>query len=86
MRNTSGYQGKNERKRKKKWTEPHTTLTRKFLEVLRCHRAKQRQRNVQKKCAARPKMFFFANFFFAVFVVVAAWLALHEFIFCFSKL
>ena len=56
-------------------------VTRKFLEVSRCRRAKQRQRNVQKKCAARAKMVFFA-----VFVVVFAWLALHDFIFCFRKL
>ena len=28
-------------------------VTKKFLEVSRCSRAKQRQRNVQKKCAAR---------------------------------
>ena len=33
-------------------------VTRKFLEVSRCSRAKQRQRNVQKKCAAREKFFF----------------------------
>ena len=33
-------------------------VTRKFLEVSRCSRAKQRQRNVQKKCAARAKLFF----------------------------
>ena len=30
-------------------------VTRKFLEVSRNSRAKQRQRNVQKKCAARAK-------------------------------
>ena len=30
-------------------------VTRKFLEVSRCSRAKQRQRNVQKKCPARAK-------------------------------
>ena len=34
------------------------SVTRKFLEVSRCSRAKQRQRSVQKKCAARAKMFF----------------------------
>ena len=34
------------------------SVTRKFLEVSRCGRAKQRQRNVQKKCAARAKLFF----------------------------
>ena len=33
-------------------------VARKFLEVSRCRRAKQRQRNVQKKCAARAKLFF----------------------------
>ena len=33
-------------------------VTRKFLEVSRCSRAKQRQRNVQKKCAAHAKFFF----------------------------
>ena len=33
-------------------------VTRKFLEVPRCSRAKQRQRNVQKKCAARAKLLF----------------------------
>ena len=31
-------------------------VTKKFLEVSPCSRAKQRQRNVQKKCAARAKM------------------------------
>ena len=30
--------------------------TKKFLEVSHCSRAKQRQRNVQKKCAARAKL------------------------------
>ena len=33
-------------------------VTKKFLEVLRCRRAKQRQRNVQKKCAASAKLLF----------------------------
>ena len=36
-------------------------VTRKFLEVSRCGRAKKRQRNVQKKCAARAKLFFLLN-------------------------
>ena len=35
--------------------------TKKFLEVSRCSRPKQRQRNVQIKCAARAKLLFFAN-------------------------
>ena len=34
-------------------------VTRKFLNVARCSRAKQRQKNVQKKCAAAAKLFFF---------------------------
>ena len=33
-------------------------VTKTFLEVSRCSRAKQRQRNVQKKCAARAKLLF----------------------------
>ena len=38
----------------------HKTLrvSRKFLEVSRCSHAKQLQRNVQKKCAARAELFF----------------------------
>ena len=34
------------------------SLTKKFLEVSRCSRAKQRQRNVQKQCAAGAKLLF----------------------------
>ena len=33
--------------------------TKKFLEVSRCSRAKQRQRNIGKKWAARAKLLFF---------------------------
>ena len=33
-------------------------LTKKFLEASRCSREKQRQRNVQKKCAAPTKLLF----------------------------
>ena len=33
-------------------------VTKTFLEVSRCSRAKQRQRNVQKKFAARAKLLF----------------------------
>ena len=33
-------------------------VTRKRLEVSRCSRAKQRQRNVQRKCAARAELLF----------------------------
>ena len=34
-------------------------VTRKFLEVSRDSRAKLRQRNVEKKCAARAKLLFY---------------------------
>ena len=34
-------------------------VTKKFLEVSHCSRAKQRQRNVQKKCAASAKLLFY---------------------------
>ena len=70
MRNASGHQGKKERRRKKVNRTTYKIfsmkrVTRKFLEVSRCRLAKQRQRNVQKKCAARAKLllllFFFAN-------------------------
>ena len=63
MRNASGHLGENERQRKKvnKNTYDISSIkrvTRKFLEVSRCSRAKQRQRNVQKKCAARAELLF----------------------------
>ena len=63
MRNASGHLGENERQRKKvnKNTYDISSIkrvTRKFLEVSRCSRAKQRQRNVQRKCAARAKLLF----------------------------
>ena len=60
MRNPSGHQGENERQQKKKVNEKKNTydipsikrVTRKFYVT------KQRQRNVQKKGAARAKMCF----------------------------
>ena len=45
----SGHQGENERQRKKSQQEHIKRVTRKFLEVSHCSRAKQRQRNVQKR-------------------------------------
>ena len=54
-------------------------VTRKVPKVSRCSREKQRQRNVQKRCAALAKLlfFFFANYrsadsFCRVFATVAA--------------
>ena len=63
MRNASGHQAKKERQRKK---ENKTTynisfikrVTRKFLEVSGCRLARPRQKDVQKKCAARAMLFF----------------------------
>ena len=36
-------------------------VTKKFLEVSSCSRAKQWQRNVQKKCSESAKLLFFTN-------------------------
>ena len=55
--------GENERQRKKV-NETRTTfppkkrVTKKFLDVSGCSRAKEHQRNVQKKCATRAKSLF----------------------------
>ena len=62
---TNQMQGENERQWKKVNENTYDissikSVTKKFLEVSRCSRAKQRQRNVQKKCVARAK-FLFAN-------------------------
>ena len=62
MRNLSGNQRENGRVRKSEQQQVRhfsiKRVTRKFLEVFRCGRTKQRQRNLQKKCAARAKLFF----------------------------
>ena len=64
MRNPSDHPGENERVKKREYRKNRYDIssikrvTRKFLEVSRCSRAKQRQRNVQKKCAARAKLLF----------------------------
>ena len=63
--------------------------TRNFLEVSGNSRAKQRQRNVQKKCAARAKLLFSLIRPLVVFFYRSRCLrrlALYDFIFCFSKL
>ena len=49
-------QGENERQRK--IISSIKRVTKKFLEVSRCSCAKQWQKNVQKKCAARAKLLF----------------------------
>ena len=65
MRNAIGHQCKvemsgSEKKVNKKKCDISSIkrVTKKFLEVSRCSRAKQRQRNVQKRCAVRAKLIF----------------------------
>ena len=62
MRNASGVKmSDNEKKKVNKNTYDISSIkrvTRKFLEVSRFSGAKQRQKNVQKKCAARAKLLF----------------------------
>ena len=62
MRNASGHQCKEKMSGSEKKSERehvrHFLNKKKFLEVSRCSRARQRQRNVQKKCAARAKLLF----------------------------
>ena len=65
MGNVSGHQCKVKMSGSKKKMNEKTydissikRVTKKFLEGSRCSRAKQRQRNVQKKYAARSKLLF----------------------------
>ena len=65
MRNASGHQCKVKMSGSEKKVNENKydfslikRVTNKFLEVSRCSRAKQQQRNVQKKCAARAKLLF----------------------------
>ena len=64
MRNASDHQCKEKRSGSEKKVNEKTYLKNvncvpeKFLEVSRRSRAKQRQRNVQKKCVARAKLLF----------------------------
>ena len=70
-------------------TCPKKRVIRKFPEVSRCSRAKQRQRNVQKiDCAARAKVLFCQLDLLSFFLRSCrlSRLALHDFIFCLSKL
>ena len=94
MRNASGQQGENKWQRRKRSEQEriryflHKTCTRRFLEISRCSRAKQRQRNVQKKCVARAKLFFLLirpTDFWGCFCCRRG-LVLHDFISCLSRL
>ena len=65
MGNASGHQCKEKMSGSEKKGNENThdissikRVTKTFLEVSRCSRAKQLQRNVQKKCVARAKLLF----------------------------
>ena len=62
--------------------------TRKFREVSRCGRAKQRQRNIQKKVCCKCKVVFLLIRPTVVVspVMLPSPLLQHDFIFCLSKL
>ena len=92
-RNATGHQCKVKRSGSEKKVNENTfyisskkRVTTKFLEVSRCSRAKRRQRNVQKMCAARGKLLFYwldLLLFFTVLRHCFCRLALHNFIICF---
>ena len=93
-RNTRGHQGENEPQWKKKRNKNTYDIsfikrvTRTFLELSRCSRAKQGQRNVQKKRDASSKLLFCSLDLLLFFHRSRCLrrLALHDFIFCWSKL
>ena len=64
MRNAGGHQckvkmsGSEKKVNEKTYISSIKRVTKKFLEVSRFSRGKQRQRNVQKKCAAGAKLIF----------------------------
>ena len=62
MRNASSHQCKEKMSGSEKKEVNENTYEissiKKFVEISRCSRVKQRQRNVQKKCAARAKLLF----------------------------
>ena len=96
MRNSSGHQCKVKMSGREKKVNEKTydiscikRLTKRCLEVSRCSRAKQRQRNVEKKCAAQAKLLFcqlYLLLFFTVLRRCLRRLASHDFIFCLNKL
>ena len=75
--NANGHQCKEKMGSSEKKVNKNTydiASIKKFLEVSRCSRAKQRQRNVQKKCAARAKLLLLIR----PIVVFHLFLALHS--------
>ena len=95
MRIVSGHQGKNERQQKKSEQDHiqnflYKTCNQEVSGSFTLSSCKTTAKKSTKKVCYTCKVgFFFATqtyCFFAVFVAVAAWLASHDFIFCFSKL
>ena len=91
---TNQMQGKNERQWKKVNENTYDissikSVTKKFLEASRCSRAKQRQRNVQKRVLHVQSSFLLIRdllLFFTVLRRCLRRLALHDFIFCLNEL
>ena len=96
MRNASGHQCKVKMSGSEKKVNENTydissikRVTKKFLEVSRCSRAKQRQRNVPKTCATQVAFLLISKTYCCFFTVLRRCLrrlALHDFIFCLKKL
>ena len=96
MRNASSHQCKVKMSGSDKKVNDNTydisskkCVTKKFLEVSQCSHAKQPQRNIQKKCAARAKLLFSQLDLLLFFTLLQRCLhrsALHDFIFCLNKL
>ena len=91
MRNASGHQCKVKMSGRDKKVNENTydissikRVTKKFLEVSSCSPARQRQRNVQKKCAALS-IVFYLSLFFTVLRRCIRRSGLHDFIFCLKK-
>ena len=92
MRNATGHQCKEKMSGSEKKVNENTydiSSIKNFLEVSRCSRAKQRQRNVQKKYATRAKWVFCQLdllLFFTVLRRCLRRLALLDYIFGLNKL
>ena len=59
--------------RKKYDISPRKSVTRTFLQISRCSRAKQRQRYCTKTCAERAKLFLFCYLGLLFFFPVCLW-------------
>ena len=91
MRNATGHAPRGKWAAVKKMVNRNTYISSmkrvsgKFLEVSRCSRAKQRQRNVQKS-VLYVQSCILLDLFFISLVVFTFSLLLHDFMFCLSKL